>query len=120
MRQTSSNFCASLTLLVAIACLSGCSFFPPGGISTVVASNKSDGTIALQCQASSTGICYFRLGEAFDSIHDLKVGESKAIPSPSSTIPVCATNTLSYRLHCTTMTTIGPGSLVTYKWVSSF
>jgi hypothetical protein len=117
MKPTVFPFYTSLVLLAATTILNGCSFvLPPGSISTTVSPNTSDGSLSLQCQASSTDRCYFLVGEAFESIYEVKVGDSKSIPAPSGPLPFCVTNTLTYRTHCTKLTTIGPGSLVTFKW----
>lgn len=109
----------ALSMIIGTAALvSGCAAavpWIPGSVSTKIAPRAEEGLVSLQCQASSTGTCYFLVGEMFETTYEVKQGESKAIVARDHPLPVCASHSASYRLHCNKQTTVGPGAAVVYQ-----
>jgi hypothetical protein len=108
--------------VVLLASLGGCITFissVPGSISIKVAPMLAEGQLLLQCEASSSGKCYFLFGEQYDVVYEVVVGESKSIPAPKKPTPFCATFSNSFRKLCNKNTFISPDGnqlIITQTW----
>lgn len=111
---------ATFAMLAATVLMVGCGVLSwvSGSIATRIGPNAEKGLVSLQCQASSTGACYFLVGEAFETAYEVRQGESRDIASPDRPLPVCSTHSASFRLHCNKRTTIGPEAAVVYQSVA--
>jgi hypothetical protein len=95
--------------LVALLLLSACqdSDFR-GNINAGISPNVDKDKVTLDCRQSSSGTCYFMIGEDFETIHEVKAGSSKQIQTPTSALPVCAIHDIKIRNRCSKETKIGP------------
>lgn len=109
---------SSLAMIAAASLLSGCAAavsWIPGSVATKVEPRREEGKVSLQCQATSSGTCFFLVGETFETTYEVKQGESKNILAPDLALPVCSTHAATFRFNCNKRTTIGPGPTVTYQ-----
>lgn len=91
----------------------------PGSIAIKVAPVLAEGQLLLQCEASSSGKCYFLIGEQYDVVYEVVVGESKSIPAPKKAALFCATFSISFRKLCNENTYISPNGdylTITKTW----
>ncbi|MBC3881901.1 hypothetical protein H8K35_10565 [Undibacterium sp. LX40W] len=91
----------------------------PGSIAIKVEPVLAEGQLLLQCEASSSGKCYFLIGEQYDVVYEVVVGESKPIPAPKQATPFCATFSNSFRKLCNKNTFISPDGnqlIITQTW----
>ncbi|WMW80894.1 hypothetical protein RF679_01105 [Undibacterium cyanobacteriorum] len=108
--------------LALLASLGGCITFInhiPGSIAIKVVPVVAEGQLLLQCEASSSGKCYFLIGDQYDVVYEAVVGESKPIPAPKQPVPFCATFSNSFRKLCNQNTFISPNGeylTITQTW----
>jgi hypothetical protein len=97
-----------MSLMFTTVLLSGCL---DSVVSKVSPSDRPD-HVELKCQDSSSGTCFFLVGQNFETVYEVPKGGQLLIATLQEPQPVCATYKVSKTDFCNTNTTIGPGSNV--------